>query len=60
MGVVHNGHDTIYVYIQEVEQLEKRKSEAKDEQRRKQLEQQVKLKTLEKDLALSNEVRQRN
>ena len=58
MGVVHSSHDTIYV--QEVGQLEKQKNEAKDEEGRKELEQQVKLKTLERDLALSKEVRQRN
>ena len=57
-GVVHSSHDTIYV--QEVEQLEKQKNEAKDEEGRKELEQQVKLKTLERDLADSKEVRQRN
>ena len=49
MGVVHSSHDTIYV--QEVEQLEKQKNEAKDEEGRKELEQQVKLKTLERELA---------
>ena len=58
MGVVHSSHDTIYV--QEVEQLEKQKNEAKDEEGRKELEQQVKLKTLERDLAYSKSVRQRN
>ena len=58
MGVVHSSHDTIYV--QEVEQLEKQKNEAKDEEERKELEQQVKLKTLERDLAVSKMVRQRN
>ena len=58
MGVVHSSHDTIYV--QEVEHLEKQKNEAKDEEGRKELEQQVKLKTLEKDLAWSKRVRQRN
>ena len=58
MGVVHSSHDTIYV--QEVRQLEKQKNEAKDEEERKELEQQVKLKTLEGDLAGSKMVRQRN
>ena len=57
-GVVHSSHDTIYV--QEVEQLEKQKNEAKDEEGRKELEKQVKLKTLERDLAVSKRVRQRN
>ena len=55
MGVVHRSHDTIYV--QEVEQLEKQKNEAKDEEERKGLEQQVKLKTIERDLAVSKHVR---
>ena len=41
-------------------QLEKQKNEAKGEEGRKELEQLVKLKTLEKDLALSKRVRQRN
>ena len=58
MGVVHSSHDTIYV--QEVEQLKKQKNEAKDEEERKELEQQVKLKTLERELAGSKRVRQRN
>ena len=58
MGVVHSSHDTIYV--QEVKQLEKQQNEAKDEEGRKELEQQVKLKTLEKELAGSKMVRQRN
>ena len=58
MGVVHSCHDTIYV--QEVRQLEKQKNEAKDEEGRKEHEQQVKLKTLERDLAYSKMVRQRN
>ena len=58
MGVVHSSHDTIYV--QEVERLKKQKNEAKDEEGRKELEQQVKLKTLERDLADSKRVRQRN
>ena len=58
MGVVHSSHDTIYV--QEVERLKKQKNEAKDEEGRKELEQQVKLKTLERDLAASKMVRQRN
>ena len=58
MGVVHSSHDAIYV--QEVGQLEKQKNETKDEEGRKELEQQVKLKTLERDLAGSKIVRQRN
>ena len=57
MGVVHSSHNTIYV--QEVRQLEKQKNEAKDEEERKELEQQVKLKTLERDLAYSKMVRQK-
>ena len=56
--MVHSSHDTIYV--QEVEQLEKQKNDAKDEEGRKELEQQVKLKSLEKALAESKQVRQRN
>ena len=58
MGVIHSSHDTLYV--QEVERLEKQKNEAKDEEGRKKLEQQVKLKSLERDLADSMAVRQRN
>ena len=58
MGVVHSSHDTIYV--QEVEHLEKQKNEAKDEEERKELEQQVRLKTQESHLANSKRVRQRN
>ena len=57
MGVVYSSHDTIYV--QEVVQLEKQKNEAKVEEGRKELEQQVKLKTLEKNLAYSKMVRER-
>ena len=58
MGVVHSSHDTLHV--QEVGQLVKQKNEAKDEEGRKELEQQVKLKSLEKDLAVAKQVRQRN
>ena len=58
MGVVHSSHDTIYV--QEVEQLEKQKNEAKDEEERKVIEKKIAIKSLERDLAYSKQVRQRN
>ena len=58
MGVVHSSHDTIYV--QEVEQLEKQKNEAKDEEERKVIENKIAIKSLERDLARSKQVRQRN
>ena len=58
MGVVHSSHDTIYV--QEVEQLEKQKNEAKDEEGRKVIEKKIAIKRLERDLASSKTVRQRN
>ena len=58
MGVVHSGHDTIYV--QELRQLEKQKNEAKDEEERKVIEKKSAIKLLERDLAASKRVRQRN
>ena len=58
MGVVHSSHDTIYV--QEVRQLEKQKNEAKDEEERKVIEKKIAIKSLERDLAESKWVRQRN
>ena len=58
MGVVHSSHDTIYV--QEVEQLEKQKNEAKDEEERKVFKKKIAIKSLESRLALSKRVRQRN
>ena len=57
MGVVHSSHDTIY--IQEVKQLEEQKNEAKDEER-KVIEKKIAIKSLERDLANSKKVRQRN
>ena len=57
MGVVHSSHDTIYV--QEVEQLEKQKNEAKDEEERKVIEKKIAIKSLERDLAESKTVRQK-
>ena len=58
MGVVHSSHDTIYV--QEVEQIEKQENEAKDEEERKVIEKKIAIKLLERDLAWSKHVRQRN
>ena len=58
MGVVHSSHDTIYV--QEVRRLEKQKNEAKDEEERKVIKKKIAIKSLERDLALSKHVRQRN
>ena len=58
MGVVQSSHDTIYV--QEVEQLEKQKNEAKDKEGRKVIEKKIAIKSLEKDLANSKRVSQRN
>ena len=58
MGVVHSSHDTNYV--QEVEQLEKQKNEAKDEEERKVIEKKIAIKSLERDLADLKKVRQRN
>ena len=58
MGVVHSSHDTIYV--QEREQLDKQKNEAKDEEERKVIEKKIAIKSSEKDLASSKWVRQRN
>ena len=58
MGVVHSSHDTIYV--QEREQLEKQKNEAKDEEERRVIIKKIAIKSLEEDLAWSKRVRQRN
>ena len=58
MGVVHSSHDTINV--QEVRQLEKQKNEPKYEEERKVFEKNIAIKPLERDLANSKMVRQRN
>ena len=58
MGVVHSSHDTNYV--QERGKLGKQKNEAKDEEGRKVIEKKIAIKSLERDLAHSKRVRQRN
>ena len=55
MGVVHSSTDSNF--LQEVEELEKQKKEAKDDQRR-EAEQKLQIKELEKDLAYARYVRQ--
>ena len=58
MGVVHSS--SLTVYVQEVIQLEKQKNEAKDEEGRKVIGKKIAIKSLERDLAWSKKVRQRN
>ena len=58
MGVVHSSTDSNF--LQEVVKLEKQKKEAKDDDKRRDLTHKLKLKTLERDLALAKEVRWRN
>ena len=70
MGVVHSSTDSNF--LQEVKELEKQKKEAKDDDKRQQkkeakdddkkkdLTHKLKLKTLERDLAVAKEVRWRN
>ena len=57
MGVVHSSPDTNCV--QEVEQLEKQKNEAKGEKEKEEIENKLKIRILERDLAWSKSVRQR-
>ena len=58
MGVVHSSPDTNCV--QEVQQLEKQKNEAKDEKEKEEVENKLKIRTLERNVAYSKMVRQRN
>ena len=58
MGVVHSSPDTNCV--QEVEQLEKQRNEAKDEKEKEEIKMLLDLKRKESNLAYSNYVRQRN
>ena len=55
MGVVHSSPDTNCV--QEVRQLEEQKNEAKDEKEKEEIENKLKIRTLERDLADSKWVR---
>ena len=57
MGVVHSSPDINCV--QEVEQLKEQKNEAKDEKEKEELDNKLKIKTFERNLALSKMVRQR-
>ena len=56
--MVHSSPDTNFV--QEVEELEKQKKEAKDKDSIKDVDQKLTLTTLKRDLADSKRVRQRN
>ena len=57
MGVVLSSPDINCV--QEVEQLEKQKNEAKDEKEKEEIDNKLKIRRLERDLADSKWVRQR-
>ena len=57
MGVVHSSTDSNF--LQEVDKLEKQKTEAKDDDKRRDLTQKLELKTLERGLALAKHVRYR-
>ena len=54
--MVHSSPDTNFV--QEVKQLDKQKNETTDKEIRKGIEQKVKMKTLEREVAFSKEVSQ--
>ena len=58
MGVVHSSTDSNF--LQEVEELERQKKEAKDDDQKKDIELKVTLKTLEKNLAKAKYVRETN
>ena len=58
MGVVHSSPDTNFV--QEVEQLENQKNEAKDKESKEDIELKVELTRLERELAWSKRVSQGN
>ena len=56
MGVAHSSTD--YNFLQEVEELEKQKEEAKDDEQKKDTEGKLSLKRLERDLADTKWVRE--
>ena len=56
MGVVHSSTDSNS--LQEVEELKKRKKEAKDDNQRREVKRRLEQKLLEKDLANAKWVRQ--
>ena len=56
MGVVHSSTDSNF--LQEVENLEKQKNEAKDDEQRRDIDRRLELRTLERDLANAKWVRQ--
>ena len=56
MGVVYSSPDTDFV--QEVEQLDKQKNETTDKEIRRSIEQELKMKTLEREVAASKTVSQ--
>ena len=56
MGVVHGSADSNF--LQEVEELEKQKKEAKDDDQTREVEQKLQIKVLERDLANARRVRQ--
>ena len=55
MGVVHSSTDSNF--LQEVDKLEKRKKEAKDDDKIREVQQKLELKSLEKDVAFAKQVR---
>ena len=55
-GCGHSSTDSNF--LQEVEELEKQKEEAKDDKQKKDVEQKLSLKTLERDLAEAKYVRE--
>ena len=56
VGVVHSSTDSNF--LQEVEELEKQKKEAKDDDQRREVEQKLQIKELERALANARFVRQ--
>ena len=56
MGVVHSSTDSNF--LQEVGELEKQKKEAKDDDQRREVEQKLQIKELERALAEARAVRQ--
>ena len=54
--MVHSSTDSNF--LQEVEELEKQKKEAKDDDQRREVEQKLQIKELERDLANARMVRQ--
>ena len=55
MGVVHSSTDSNF--LQEVEKLVKQEKESKDDEKKRDVQQQLQLKTLERDLACAKWVR---